>query len=107
MTLANVATKVTMKATSLEVVINGGEAFGINYYTGWCASPVPAAQVVNVTVEGLNPQIYPSSWYNIPVFLGFATEAGPNSPDGALLFGSPFGAVLGTGSYGIVVWYNE
>jgi hypothetical protein len=106
MTLASVATQVTMKQSTLDFIVDG-ESSGINYYTGWCASPVPAAQVVNVMVEALNPQSAPSSWYNVPAFLGFATQAGPNSPDGALLFASPFGAVLGTEPYGVLVWYNE
>jgi hypothetical protein len=118
MTLASVSTKVTMAQVTYDIPVgvavavdgetgSGSGAAAMPYYAGWCASPVPAAQVVNVTVEALNPQSNPSSWYNIPAFIGFATETGPNTPNGALLFASPFAAALGTESYGVVVWYNS
>jgi hypothetical protein len=97
MALASVATHVTMAPVT---TLTG-------LYRGWCASPVPAAQVVNVTVEAQNPQDAPNSYFNIPVFQGFATQTGPNTPNGALIFGSFTDTVLGSEPYGVVVWYNE
>jgi hypothetical protein len=76
------------------------------YWTGWVASPVPAASVVNVTVEALNPEAAGASAWNIPTFLGFATQAvNPGSPKGALIFGGT--NLTSDVGYGIQVWYAE
>jgi hypothetical protein len=57
-------------------------------------------------VEAVNPQTG-AAYFSIPVFLGFATETGPNSPNGALIFGSLEPGPLATSPFGVVVWYNE
>jgi len=75
--------------------------------TGWAASPVPAASVVNVVVEAVNPEVTSSGWWNIPLFQGVATQSvNPGSPNGVLTFTSNPGAKL-SGRFGIVVWYAE
>jgi hypothetical protein len=98
MQVASIATQVKMAFNS-----------NATYSTGWCPSPVPAASVVNVVAETTNPQDTSGGWWNIPEFIGIATQTGPTTPNGVLLFGSRGGldATPLNGTYGVVVWYAE
>jgi hypothetical protein len=53
---------------------------------------------VNVVAFDQNPQIV-DQYANVPTFQGLATQAGPNSPNGALMF-------TGTqdGTFGVLIW---
>jgi hypothetical protein len=76
---------------------------------GWIASPVPVSQVVNVVVQAQNAQSSPH-WYGIPLFLGAATQPGPNSPNGTLGFVNSArltGVEIGSGPFGVTIWYND
>jgi lysozyme len=83
-----------VKAIPVNVQISQGH--------GWIPSPVPAATVVTVSVDDINPEV--SGIYDdvIPTYRGAATQAGPHSPNGALCFTGPQ-----DGIFGAVVWAAE
>ena len=78
-----------------------------SYVLGWIASPVPAYQIVSVIVQAVNPEDQLGlDAFDLPRLLGIATQTGPTSPNGALLF---------TGDthpwpdspWGVTIWYLE
>jgi len=79
-----------MQSNSITVQIAGGH--------GWSPSPVPAAQVVNCVPLDENPEDV-GRYDSLPSFQGLATQAGPNAPNGALVFAGPV-----DGTFGFVVW---
>lgn len=74
----------------VSVAIAGGK--------GWIPSPVPTARIVSVSVLTENPDVVgrydvvPSSW-------AVATQAGKQSPNGAVVVEGPT-----DGTYGVVLW---
>ena len=64
---------------------------------GWVPSPVPAAQVINVTIDDTNPEAI-GGYTSLPSFTGVATQTSPHAPNGALVFKGP------VGNFGAVVW---
>lgn len=71
--------------------------FSVSGGHGWAASPVAAARVVNVIVDDENPDVV-KRYDNVPIFVARATQPGPDSPNGALVFAG--GA---DGTYGATV----
>lgn len=78
-----------MQAIPITVELAGGH--------GWVPSPVPAASVVNVTINDENPDVV-GRYDGLPSFQGVATQGGPHSENGALMFDGP------DGRWGAVVW---
>jgi hypothetical protein len=65
---------------------------------GWAALPVPAAKVFNAIVADENPDTV-NRYDNVPVAYSIASEAGPHSPNGAIVLK---GGTSGT--YGVTLW---
>lgn len=83
-----------MQSTPIQVQIRNGE--------GWCASPVPAAKVVNCVAQDISPAAA-GRYVPVPWFRGVSTDAnggqalefgpGPNETD-----------AIPDGNYGFYVW---
>jgi hypothetical protein len=95
-----------MQVNSVQLSVKMEVSTVPDYYMGWVASPVAAAQIVNVVVLDENPDEV-GHYTAIPQFAGIATQTGPHSPNGALTFISPFNMPLTNASYGVLVWYAE
>lgn len=80
-----------MQSIPINVAMSGGK--------GWVPSPVPAAKVVNVVMLTENPDVV-ERYDNVPIDWAAATEAGKNSPNGALVIEG----LMPDGTYGAVVW---
>ena len=81
----------SMTSYAARVSINDGK--------GWVASPVPASKIVSVVVQTRNPEVvngYPS----VPTIWAVATEAGKDSPNGAVTVEG----MIPNGVYGLVIW---
>jgi len=87
-----------------EVTLYGSEIDEV--FSGWIASPVPAYQIVSVIVQAVNPEMAGDDTFDIPEFLGIATEPAPGSPNGAVLFGGGEG-IRTKFPYGVTIWYDE
>jgi hypothetical protein len=74
-------------------------------WVGWVASPVPASKVVNVVVLRENPNATGKYDY-VPQFTGIATQEGPQSPNGVLIFHAAGGLSAGF-RYGATLWHYQ
>ena len=73
-------------AVSSTVQISGG--------WGWLPSPYPAGNVYSATALGENPEVA-GHYDSVPTLVYKATQAGPNSPNGALVYQGPQDGVFG------------
>jgi hypothetical protein len=83
-----------VKAIPINVPIGAGN--------GWVPSPVPAASVINVTIDDTNPEAVGAYNDSLPTFRGVATQTSTHAPNGALVFTGP-----ADGTFGAVVWTAE
>ena len=68
----------------------------------------PAGNTVSVLVTNLNPDATGGNVnVDVPVFHSIASEVGPDSPQGVIIFAGEPGVNLEGNQYGVVIWYNS
>lgn len=93
-----------MELQSMAITVEMRQEAG-GTWVGWVASPVPSSKVVNVVVLRENPNATGSYDY-VPQFTGIATQKGPQSPHGVLIFQAAGGLTPGF-KYGATLWHYQ
>ena len=93
-----------MELQSMAITVEMTQEAGGDW-VGWVASPVPASKVVNVVILRENPNATGKYDY-VPQFTGIATQKGPQSPNGALIFHAAGGLSAGF-NYGATLWHYQ
>jgi hypothetical protein len=93
-----------MELQSMAITVEMTQEAGGDW-VGWVASPVPASKVVNVVILRENPNANGKYDY-VPQFTGIATQKGPQSPNGVLIFHAAGGLSSGF-RYGATLWHYQ